>query len=176
MVSAEKAKALLARHGKVRAQPPTDWKGLFSLPPTVEVFYQDVGPANITINANGNAYFLPRLTDLWKFQRGYRYNALTGKPIEDWISDWLVIADQGGDPFILDLASGNVLYACHDDEEWRTVTLFSDLNTMAACLAQIGVILREGDSAIREFGLAHLQELVGGESDAATVLNALGLV
>ena len=174
MVSAEKAKELLTRHGKVRPQIPADWKGPFTLPPAVEVFYRDVGPVNITINAN--AYFLPRLADLWKFQRGYRYNALTGKPIEDWISDWLVIADQGGDPFILDLASGSVLYACHDDDEWRTVALFSDLNTMAACLAQIGAILREGDSAICELASPHLQDLLGGESNAAVVLNALGLV
>src|SRR6202165_3137667 len=76
MVSAEKAKGLLALHGEVRPQPVTDWTGSFPIPPAIARFYWEVGPADITIKAHGNPYFFPCLADLWKFQAGYRWNGL----------------------------------------------------------------------------------------------------
>lgn len=185
MLTAEIAKRLLALHGEIRPQPLADWTGTFVLPPAVEQFYREVGPTNITIEAHGNPYFLPCLADLWKFQAGYRWNGLSGEPIEDWNDDWLVVADEGGDPFIFDRSSGAVLYAYHGEGEWDAGEMFPDLNTMAACLAQLGAIVLESrddymeeDCSIRPkfraFALDRLQELLGTKSDAQAVLGVLG--
>jgi len=185
MVTAEKAKALLALHGEVRPQPPTDWVGSFPIPPAVERFYCEVGPADITIEAYGNPYFLPCLAEQWKFQAGYRWNGLSGEPIDDWNDDWLVVADEGGDLFIFERTSGVVLHAYHGQGVWDAGEMFPDLNTMAACLAQLGAIVSEAGDAIyeedssirphfRELALARLLELLGSKSLAETVLDELG--
>ena len=185
MVTAVVAKRLLALHGEVRAQPPSDWTGTFPIPAVVERFYQEVGPANVTVEAHGNPYFLPSLADLWQFQAGYRWNGLSGEPIEDWVDDWLVVADEGGDPFIFVRSSGAVLHAYHGEGEWDAGEMFPDLNTMAACLAQIGAIVHESardymeeDCSIRPkyraLASARLQELLGTKSETEAVLGVLG--
>jgi hypothetical protein len=76
MVTAEKAKALLTMHGPVRPQSPKDWKGGIDLPNPVARFFQQVGPVDITIESYGNPFFLPRLSGLWKFQRGYGWDGV----------------------------------------------------------------------------------------------------
>lgn len=159
----------------------SNWKGSFPLPAAVEQFYQEVGPTNITIEAHSDLYFLPSLSGLWKFQAGYRWNGMTRKPIEDWNEDWLVIADAGGDPFIFDRSSAAILYAQHGEGEWSAVPLFPDLNTMAACLAELGAIVSNADGADSFLGpalhkrtLARLQDLIGAEAQAERILNVLG--
>ena len=185
MVTAEVAKRLLALHGEVRPQPPSDWTGAFSIPRDVERFFREVGPANVTIKAHGNPYFLPSLADLWQFQAGYRWNGLSGEPIKDWPDDWIVVADEGGDPFIFVRSSGVVLHAYHGEGEWDAGEMFPDLNTMAACLAQIGAIVLESgrdymeeDCSIRPkyraLASARLHDLLGSKSEAEAVLGVLG--
>jgi hypothetical protein len=185
MVTAEVAKRLLALHGDVRPQPSSDWTGAFPIPPRVEQFYREVGPSNVTIQVQANAYFLPCLADLWQFQAGYRWNGLSGEPIEDWSDGWLVVADEGGDPFIFARSSGVILHAYHGEGEWDATKMFPDLNTMAACLAQLGVIASEAgdefladDCSIRpeycHLASARLQVLVGAKSDTDVVLRRLG--
>jgi hypothetical protein len=177
MVTAERAKALLALHGEVRSQPPGDWKGSFPIPPPIERFYREIGPADITIKVHGNPFFLPCLAGLWQFQAGYRWNGLSGEPIEDWNNDWIVIADEGGDPFILSRLTGAVLHAYHGEGKWYAQELFPDPNTMAACLAQLGLIALEAadkfmteDWTIRvEFrtlASVRLRDLLGSSSAA----------
>lgn len=185
MVKAEVAKRLLAFHGDVRPQPPSDWTGAFPIPPDVERFYREIGPANVTIEAHGNPYFLPSLGDLWQFQAGYRWNGLSGEPIEDWPDDWIVVADEGGDPFIFVRSSGEVLHAYDGEGEWDAREMFPDLNTMAASLAQIGgIVLEAGNEYLEEdcsirpkyraLASARLQELLGSKPDAEAVLEVLG--
>jgi hypothetical protein len=185
MVAAERARELLSMHGIVQPQPPDDWTGIFPLPPSVERFFQQVGPADITIEDYGNPFFLPRLAALWEFQAGYRWNGLTGQPIEGWDDDWLVVADQGGDPFILSRASGSVLHAVHGSGVWAPAVMFADLNTMAACLGHLGAVVvsageafSDEDCLIRpechEQALAGLQQLLGVTSEAESVLERLG--
>jgi hypothetical protein len=184
MVTAEVAKRLLALHGEVRPQPLADWTGAFPIPLAVERFYREIGPANVTIEAHGNPYFLPSLADLWQFQAGYRWNGLNGKPIDDWPDDWLVVADEGGDPFIFVRSSGVVLHAYHGEGEWDAGEIFPDLNTMAACLAQLGCIVLEAgneymeeDYSIRPkyraLASARLQKLLGSKPDAEALLEVL---
>ena len=60
MVAAERARELLSMHGVIQPQPPDDWRGMFPLPTSLERFFQEVGPADITIEGYGNPYFLPR--------------------------------------------------------------------------------------------------------------------
>src|SRR5262249_8604251 len=134
---------ILALHGEVRSQPASAWTGPFPIPLAVERFYREVGPLNVTIEAHGNPYFLPSLADLWQFQAGYRWNGLSGQRIKHWPDDGLVAADEGGDPFIFARSSGMVLHAYHGEGEWDADEMFPDLNTMAACLAQIGTIVLE---------------------------------
>jgi hypothetical protein len=185
MVTAEVAKRLLALHGELRSQPASDWTGAFPIPPDVERFFREVGPLNVTIEAHGNPYFLPALTELWQFQAGYRWNGLSGEPIEDWADDWLVVADEGGDPFIFARSSGVVLHAYHGEGEWDASEMFADLNTMAACLAQLGAIASEaGDNFLtddfsirpkyRALASNRLAELLGVKSDAEAALGVLG--
>ncbi len=44
---------------------------------------------------------------------GYRWHGVSGERINDWPSNWLVIADRSADPFILDLDDGRVLFSHH---------------------------------------------------------------
>jgi hypothetical protein len=137
----------------------------------------------VTVRAPGNPYFFPNLAGLWKFQAGYRWDG-NNEPIDDWKDEWLVVADEGGDPFILDRRSGVVLHAYHGEGTWDAREMFPDLNTMAACLAQLGAIVRESkgdymeeDCSIRpEFkalALDRLQVLLGSKADAKAVLGEL---
>jgi hypothetical protein len=143
MVSPQQARELLSLHGEVRPQSATEWTGAFFIPPRVEQFYRDVGPVDVTIDMHGNPYFLPRLSELWEFQAGYPWNGLTGETIEDWPEEWLVVAAEAGDPFILSLSHGVILHAYHGEGEWDAGLIFPDLNTMAACLAQLGAVVKE---------------------------------
>jgi hypothetical protein len=184
VVTAEVARKLLAAHGAVQLQPHDDWSGAFPLPPCVERFYREVGPVDIDIKSYGNSFFLPRLTALWEFQAGYRWNGLTGEPLGGWDEDWLVVADQGGDPFILARSSGKVLHALHGTGAWEPVELFSDLNTMAACLGQLGTVVAAAGKTFvdedcfirpehRKRALADLTRLLGSPSKAELIVGAL---
>lgn len=185
MVAAERARELLSIHGIVRPQPPDDWTGILPLPAPLQRFFQEVGPADITIESYGNAFFLPRLATLWQFQGGYRWNGLTGQPIGDWSDDWLVIADQGGDPFILSRASGRVLHAVHGTGVWEPGEMFADLNTMAACLGHLGAVAVSAGRALTDEGclirpeyrdqaLDGLRRLLSSASAAESILGTLG--
>src|SRR5688500_13721760 len=114
-----KAQTLVAEHGEVRPQSATDWRGTFPLPPDVAEYYKLIGPVDITIEGNGNPYFLPSLAKLWDFQAGYLWNSLSGESIDDWDDDWLVVGDEDGDPFIFDRGSSKVLFAHHGEGVWE---------------------------------------------------------
>jgi hypothetical protein len=120
------------------------------LPRTVELFYTEVGPVDVTIQGCGNPYFLPRLSRLWKYQAGYRYHAHTKEPINDWKPNWLVVGDEGGDPLIYDSDTETVLQAIHGEGTWDPDEAFPDLNSMAACLATIGTVVVEAGNDLTD--------------------------
>jgi hypothetical protein len=110
---------------------------------------------------------------------------LSGEPIEDWSDEWVVVADEGGDPFIFDRHSGVILHAFHGEGEWDASEIFPDLNSMAACLAQLGAIASEANTEFlsadysirleyRALACNRLQELLGVKSDAEAILGVLG--
>jgi hypothetical protein len=126
-----------------------------------------------------------RLATLWKFQGGYRWNGLSGQTIDNWEDDWLVVADQGGDPFILSRSSGTVLHAEHGVGAWLPGEIFPNLNTMAACLGQLGSVIVSAGEAFtdedarirpehRKQALVGLRQLVGSTSEAESILVTLG--
>src|SRR5262249_39248685 len=88
----------------------------------------------------GNSYFLPRLSRLWDFQAGYRYHAKSGTKLLGWHDDWLVIASEGGDPFIFLQDTEKILYAHHGIGLWEPNDLFNDLPLMVISPAILGVI------------------------------------
>jgi hypothetical protein len=100
-------------------------------------------PVDVTIAGYGNPYFLPSLAQLWRLQAGYRYNPNTGQYLDGWKNNWLVVGDEGGDPFIFDSDSGRVLFAIHGQGTWDTEELFPDLKCMAGCLASIGGVVEK---------------------------------
>lgn len=184
-MDSRRIRELVSEHGEVRSQLDRDWSGDFTLPDQVRIFYRDIGPHNVTIDGYGNPYFLPGLSSLWDFQAGYRWNSLTRERCPDWSDDWLAVADEGGDPFIFSRSSGAILLAAHGTGVWEPEEIFSDLNSMAACLASLGCILRDAGETFtdddlqivpeyRELAVRRLVEITGSRHAANSVLEALG--
>jgi len=144
-----------AAFGPLQAQDENDWQGPFPLPPVVARFYAQVGPLGREINAKvghagitipGLEVWIPPLQRLWSHQAGYRWHGISGEPIEDWPSNWLVIADLGADPFILDMDDGRILFAQHGRGHWDAGVFLDDLRTLMAALAAAGAVyLQAGD-------------------------------
>ena len=171
MVTAEQARASLAAHGRLKSQPIEDWSGDFELPPSVADFYHEVGPVNVAIETGGNPIVLPRLSKLWKLQDGYRFVGRKRQREQSWDEDWLVIADQGADPFIFSRETGGVSLAEHGEGTWEPVPLFPNLNAMAACLGLIGSWVDSGEVGSV---LAKLTTLLGEPAESGRILSALG--
>jgi hypothetical protein len=186
MVDATTARRLISPHGVTKTQDTTDWAGTFPLPSALEAFYRDVGPVDVTIDGPGNPFFLPSLAGLWKYQRGYRWDAASGQPAAGWDDDWLVVADEGADPFIFSRSRGIVLRARHGTGTWSPTEVFEDLNEMAACLGVIGsVIAAAGDALLDDdYDLRpehvdsmtdQIAAVIGDEGRASAVVRSLGI-
>ena len=156
MTSISDTKALLAQHGTLESQPATDWRGDFALPVQLEEYYREIGPlgdfindkvgySGVSIPTVGNPFDLPPLAKLWDLQAGYRWHGITGQRLEDWDDMWLVIASQGGDPFIFQRETGEILFAQHGGGVWNPSEIFTDITTMTACLATIGQVCNEAE-------------------------------
>jgi hypothetical protein len=184
-MTSEEVRALLAMHGPVRAQAESEWKGEFPLPAPVARFYGEVGPVDVRIKGYGDPYVLPALARLWEFQEGYRWNSIDRERLADWDDDWLVIADEGGNPFIFSRASSRVLFAMHGTGSWDLVELFDDIVSMAACLAILGRIVKTAGQHLTDENsyiqplykaAAHrdLAEALSSEAHAKHILRELG--
>jgi hypothetical protein len=184
MVNTVSLRQMLRLHGTLRAQPASDWLGSIALPGQLGRFYWEIGPDRITINSYGNPYFLPSLAELWQFQAGYRWNSITGEQITDWDSNWIVVADQAGDPFIFS-ESGKILFAQHGEGDWNARELFTDVYSMAACLAILGSIsitagpdFTDAESYVRrqymEVAEEELALILGPGQQARSLLAELG--
>ena len=147
--------ASFARFGLLHAQHESDWQGPFPLPPVLARFYAQVGPLGEVINARvgtagitvpGLDVWIPPLQRLWSHQAGYRWHGISGERINDWPSNWLVIADRSADPFILDLDAGRVLFSHHGAGLLDADEMAADVPTLMAALAAAGTVyLDAGD-------------------------------
>ncbi len=109
-------------------------------PAELERFYREVGPLDCTLESAGNPFFLPSLARLWQRQAGYRWHGISGERLSGWQDDWLVVADQGADPFILETGSGRILFDLHGGRGWDPAPCFDDLWQMAASLVCFGEV------------------------------------
>mgnify|MGYP000036407319 CR=1 FL=1 len=125
--SASIRQRLLALGEPCAAQPAADWQGDIALPAELERFYREVGPLDCTLESAGNPFFLPSLARLWQRQAGYRWHGISGERLSGWQDDWLVVADQGADPFILETGSGRILFDLHGGRGWDPAPCFDDL-------------------------------------------------
>ncbi|MCG7325516.1 SUKH-4 family immunity protein [Achromobacter sp. ACRQX] len=158
MNSFESLRAQFARFGELRPQPRDAWQGDIALPQVLADFYeqvgpwgatyhQNVGPVGITLSETNISF--PPLYKLWERQAGYRWDASNGERVAEWQDNWLVIADQNADPFILDTETGKILYAMHGTGAWDAAVVAPDLPTFAAAVAAVGVVCLEADEDLR---------------------------
>lgn len=62
-------------------------------------------------------------SELIKRQEGYSYNPIEKKPIDGWPKNYVVVADDGADPYVLDLSRSDgedapILFAYHGERKW----------------------------------------------------------
>lgn len=148
MINDNTLKQLLALSGQLQTQPATDWTGDIPLPqvladfyanvgPMGKTYYANIGPVGLTFNVGGNPVCVPPLAKLWKLQAGYRWHGLTGERLADWQDYWLVIAEQGGDPFILDTLSNEILFAFHGANGWAPQLIAPNLAAAIGAIATV---------------------------------------
>lgn len=183
----EIAKELLTRAcptAAFRPQPAIDWQGKIPLPPAVAEYFAELGPVDVSIRGYGNPYFLPSLFKLWAHQTGYRIHGSTYERLPDWHDDWLVIADEGGDPFIFSRATGAILHAYHGEGVWEPALIFNNLVEMVTTFAIIGDIvasagrdLTDNNSIIlprhREAARMRISEFLQSDKRAVTITSSL---
>ena len=180
------AKQILTELPRVvlRPQPATDWTGEYPLPSAVADYFKHLGPVDLSIESYGNPYSLPSLAGLWAHQIGYRTHGITGERLEDWLDDWLVVGDQGADPFIFSRATGRIFHAYHGEGIWKPDEIFENLPEMVTSFAIIGEIveragtdLTDDDSLIRprylEEALARMRAFTGA-TRAVEIAASLG--
>lgn len=148
----EALKQLLAPAGKLEPQPATDWQVDMPLPqvladfyanigPMGNTYYAHIGPVGLSFDVGGNPVSLPPLAKLWALQAGYRWHGITGERLPNWLDHWLVIAEQGGDPFILDILTDEVLFAFHGANGWNPRLLAPNLETAIGGIAIVAKIM-----------------------------------
>lgn len=174
---------LLAPWGDLRPQTANEWTGDFPLPPVVKAFYENIGPEDLSIPTGGNPVDVPSLSKLWERQAGYRWHGKTGERLSDWHDEWLVIAAEGGNPFILDVNNNEILFDMVGSGRWAPKHFASDLPTALGALGLIAVTLKKlGDDAwdetfelrenAREKVQVDLAKLIGSLESAKALLHA----
>ncbi|KWS03111.1 hypothetical protein AZ78_0657 [Lysobacter capsici AZ78] len=145
--SYESLRPLLQPWGELRSQPASQWQGDIALPPTLEAFYRElgpwgetvhesVGPIGLSLDAGGNPVDIPPLHKLWSLQAGYRWHGLSGERLPAWKDEWLTVAMEGGNPFILDMRSGAVLFDLVGGP-WSPRPIADDLATAFGAIATV---------------------------------------
>jgi len=188
-------RATFARFGSLQPQSADAWQGPFPLPSALAAFYAHIGPFGETINAAkgpcgitipGLEVWIPPLQRLWAYQAGYRWNGNDGEPIGDWPAHWLVIADCGADPFILDIDDGRVLFARHGAGHWDASGFAADVPILMAALAAAGSVYLDADEDLysddddggirpvhREAALRAVAAVLGSTHEAELFLDAM---
>jgi hypothetical protein len=87
---------------------------------------------------------------LWLYKPDELDKGQEGYGGDDWSDDWLTIAHDtsGGDPVILDLASGEVMSAMHGQGEWSPGVIASSLDAFFAIFKALDVLSDEADFPI----------------------------
>lgn len=96
------------------------------LPETYALFLKNFSPLHVVIDGGNveQGLHLYGAQELIERQFGYALNPVTNQVIPDWPSHLLVIADDGGDPYCLDLSvisdgDAPILYSRHGMGRWE---------------------------------------------------------
>ena len=83
--------------------------GRWKLPSTYLDFLTRFSPVGVTLESRRfyNHFQIFGAGELIEAQDGYSYNPMKQRPIEDWPESLVVIANHGGDPFVLDLSKSD---------------------------------------------------------------------
>ncbi|WP_447725608.1 hypothetical protein [Sphingomonas koreensis] len=130
-------------------------------------FYREVGPVDLHIDCGGNPVNISALDRLSELQAQYRWHGRTGERLTGWKDEWFVVAQAGGDPFILDVVTGQLFSARHGFREWSPVLFAEDLMTGIGSIATVGNAL----SALGEDAYDETLELLLSSREVVT--NAL---
>lgn len=193
MFTADMLRTLLAPFGQLRSQSPSEWTGKRALPTPLQEFYQQVGPlgttyhetvgpVGCTLTVGGNPVCIPPLRKLESLQAGYAWSKSPDDTLDDWNPNWLVIAEQGGDPFMYDQTTGQVLFAFHGAGVWAPAVFAHDLYTAIGAIACVATSYCElddnqfDDEALTETGyhtiLTDLATALGNADEAQRMLDA----
>jgi hypothetical protein len=178
----ESIRLLLAPWGKLEPQPVSDWDGEIALPASLAEFYTKLGPLNLSISAGGNPVDVPSLKDLWAYQACYRWHGLTGERLVGWQDNWLVIAREGSNPFILDTETGAVYFDLAGGKpnlklfSSNILTAFGAIATVANTLKTLGEDAYDDTyeltSAARAVVVNSLDNYLSGTADAEQMLQS----
>lgn len=187
--------ALLAPWGALRTQPSGEWQGPPDLlPDEVARFYREVGPwgavihesvgpIGLTINTDGNPVEIPPLNKLWWGQAGFAWSRNPDVPLSGWRLNWLVIGEEGANPFIFDRNDGRVLFAFAGMGKagWQPRIFAEDLTsamggiaTVANALAALGDDARDEEFNLkpdsRDYVHRQLASFLGSTDKASEML------
>jgi len=159
-------------------------KGRFLCPKRLRIIMRRSGRLNWRSGGYGNPWYVPSLAELWDLQAGYRYNAETNERDDEWKDNWLVVAYDGGDPFIFDTNAEIILHDLHGQGVWDPKPIFEDLCEMISVFAVLGGISsRAGERLTDDDGVSPqclhqassaLQTILGDQGRAMTTLERLG--
>jgi hypothetical protein len=95
-----------------------------ALPREVQQYVRFVlPPRSYAFHSVGNSIEVYGFESLSRRADGYNINSVTAQTIDGWENDWLLIADEGADPFIVELSrrenASPVLQAMHGAGDWE---------------------------------------------------------
>ncbi|MGO4291059.1 SMI1/KNR4 family protein [Chitinophaga sp. RAB17] len=97
----------------------------WTLPETYALFLRDFSPLHVMLDGGDieQGLHLYGAQELIVRQQGYAFNPVTDQVIQDWPPHLLVIADDGGDPYCLDLSmisngDAPILFSRHGMGRW----------------------------------------------------------
>ena len=70
--------------------------------------------------------------------------------LRDWDDDWLVVGDEGANPFIFSRPGGTILHALHGEGVWEPKPMCESLVEMVTTLAIIGDIVASVGGALTD--------------------------
>lgn len=96
------------------------------LPEKYLLFLKNYSPLRVGITGERfvECFFLYGALELIERQIGYAYDGISQQPLTDWPLNFVVIGDDGGDPFCIDIAAASngdapVYTAMHGQGEWE---------------------------------------------------------
>lgn len=105
-------------------------------------FYQNKMPRYVELDFRGVPVEFAHPKDLIQAQDGYRWNLITGEALDGWEDHWIVIANQSGDPFILNSTDNCVYWSLHGGE-WKWVKLADGIESFIWTLSVIHQVFHE---------------------------------